>query len=374
MEAKLLAAAAKAGVPVPEIVVTSDDPAVLGSSFLVMTHVDGETIPRRILRDDEYAAARPLLASQCGTVLAALHRIPVDAAPELVGEDQVDQFRTMLDNLGRPHPTFELAFRWLEENRPAPATPVVVHGDFRNGNLIVGPEGVRAVLDWELAHLGDPMEDLGWLCVKAWRFGVDKPVGGFGDYDELIDAYEAAGGRPVDRDALHWWETLGTLKWGIMCIMQAFTHTSGAVRSVELAAIGRRVCEQEWDLLACCREGCHDWLDWAAMTDPRHADGGAAGGGRARVPRARRDDVDRGSRAVPHPGGGQRAGDGGARAVAGHRPGGRPRRRLARLGVADEAELAAAIRDGSLDDRSPRCASSSATRSRPSCAVRQPGK
>jgi len=249
MEAQLLAAAAKSGVPVPEIVATSDDPAVLGAAFLVMTHVDGETIPRRILRDDQFAEARPKLAAQCGTVLAALHRIPVDEVPELVGEDQVAQYRAVLDSVHEPHPTFELAFRWLEANRPTLSKDVVVHGDFRHGNLMIGPEGLRAVLDWELAHLGDPMEDLGWLCVRAWRFGAPKPVGGFGDYDELIDAYEAAGGGPVDRDALLWWETLGTLKWGIMCIMQAFTHTSGAVRSVELAAIGRRVCEQEWDLL-----------------------------------------------------------------------------------------------------------------------------
>jgi aminoglycoside phosphotransferase (APT) family kinase protein len=92
------------------------------------------------------------------------------------------------------------------------------------------------------------MEDLGWLCVKSWRFGQALPVGGFGDYDQLVDAYEGAGGRPVDRDALRWWEALGTLKWGIMCIMQTVTHTSGALRSVELAAIGRRVCEVEWDL------------------------------------------------------------------------------------------------------------------------------
>jgi hypothetical protein len=105
------------------------------------------------------------------------------------------------------------------------------------------------VLDWELAHLGDPLEDLGWLCVKAWRFGVDRPVGGFGDYDDLVAAYEAAGGAAVDRDALRWWEAVGTLKWGIMCILQANAHTSGLVRSVELAAIGRRVCENEWDLL-----------------------------------------------------------------------------------------------------------------------------
>jgi aminoglycoside phosphotransferase (APT) family kinase protein len=125
----------------------------------------------------------------------------------------------------------------------------VVHGDFRNGNLIIGPEGIRAVLDWELAHLGDPLEDLGWLCVKAWRFGSPLPVGGFGTIDQLIAAYEGAGGRPVDAGALHWWQVLGTLRWGIICIVQALTHTSGALRSVELAAIGRRVCEVEWDLL-----------------------------------------------------------------------------------------------------------------------------
>jgi aminoglycoside phosphotransferase (APT) family kinase protein len=241
-ERALLDAAAKAGVPVPRVV-DGDD------SSIVMERLAGETIPRRILRDDAYAAVRPHLATQCGEVLAALHRIPVADIAGLERADQVGQFRELLDTLGEAHPTFEIAFRWLEANRPSPTGEVVVHGDFRNGNLIVGPEGIRAVLDWELAHAGDPMEDLGWLCVKSWRFGAAPPVGGFGGYDQLIDAYESAGGGPVDRAALRWWETLGTLKWGIMCIMQTVTHTSGAVRSVELAAIGRRVCEVEWDLL-----------------------------------------------------------------------------------------------------------------------------
>ena len=242
-ERALLDAAGKVGVPVPRVV-DGDD------SSIIMERLAGETIPRRILRDAEYAAVRPQLAAQCGEVLAALHRIPIDEIPGLEQADQVTQFRELFDTFGEPHPTFELAFRWLEDNRPAPGDLVVVHGDFRNGNLIVGPEGIRAVLDWELAHAGDPMEDLGWLCVKSWRFGAAPPVGGFGTYDQLIDAYEGAGGRTVDRGALRWWEMLGTLKWGIMCIMQTVTHTSGAVRSVELAAIGRRVCEVEWDLLA----------------------------------------------------------------------------------------------------------------------------
>ena len=244
VEARLLRAAAKAGVPVPEVV--DAEP-----SSIVMTHIDGETIPRKILRDDDYAEARPRLAAQCGTVLAALHSMPVDDFADLPDTDQLAEWRGVLDATGQPHPAFELAFKWLAANRPSRSGTVLVHGDFRNGNVIVGPDGVRAVLDWELAHRGDPLEDLGWLCVKAWRFGVvDKPVGGFGSYDSLIEAYEAAGGSAVDRDALRWWEALGTLKWGIMCIMQGMAHWSGAMRSVELAAIGRRVCENEWDVLS----------------------------------------------------------------------------------------------------------------------------
>ena len=243
IEAALLRAAASVGVPVPEILDADE-------SSLVVRHIDGETIPRKILRDDEFAAARPKLAAQCGAILAKLHTLGPDAVDGIEYQpDQVQQWQGMLDGLAQPHPTFELALRWLGANRPAPLAPTIVHGDFRNGNLMIGPDGVRAVLDWELTHVGDPLEDLGWLCVKSWRFGVDLAVGGFGRYDELVDAYEASGGRAVDRDALRWWEVMGTLKWGIMCILQASAHLSGARRSVELAAIGRRVCEVEWDLL-----------------------------------------------------------------------------------------------------------------------------
>ena len=116
--------------------------------------------------------------------------------------------------------------------------------------MIVGPDGLRAVIDWELAHLGDPLEDLAWLCVKAWRFGQPAPVAGIGERDELVDSYEAAGGSQVDRASLFWWEVLGTWKWAVMCVLQADVHLSGASRSHELAAIGRRVCENEHDLLS----------------------------------------------------------------------------------------------------------------------------
>lgn len=248
VEAAVVKAAGEAGMPVAELVAASGSAEPLGAAFMVLSAVEGETIARKILRDDEFAEARRLLPAQLGQALAALHAIPVDAVPGLVEVDQVEQYRTMLDTLAQPHPTFELVFRWLDAHRPASSARCVVHGDFRLGNVMVGHDGLRAVLDWELAHIGDPMEDLGWLCVKAWRFGSPLPVAGVGDYDTLFRAYQQAGGAPVDPDVVRWWEVLGTLKWGIMCIMQANAHLAGFTRSHELAAIGRRVCENEHDL------------------------------------------------------------------------------------------------------------------------------
>lgn len=258
LEAVLLEAARREGVPVPKVVASGDGVhdvlcasgvSGLDSAFIVVEHVAGETIPRRILREESLARARKVLAKQCGETLASIHRIPLSAVPGLPGGDPLDQLRELFDRLGEPHPAFELALRWLDHGRPPRAGVSVVHGDFRNGNLIIGPDGLRAVLDWELAHVGDPLEDLGWLCVKAWRFGSSLEVGGFGTIDQLVSSYESASGIEVDRASLGWWEVFGTLRWGVICIVQALTHTSGALRSVELAAIGRRVCEVEWDLL-----------------------------------------------------------------------------------------------------------------------------
>ena len=150
--------------------------------------------------------------------------------------------------MGEPHPALELGLRWLDQHRPPTGSEAVVHGDYRNGNFVVGRDGLRAVLDWELAHLGDSVEDLGWLCMRAWRFGEDLPVGGFGTREDLLAGYEAEAGRRVDPDTLRWWEAMGTLKWGVICMLQARAHLDGQSRSVELAAIGRRVCETEHDL------------------------------------------------------------------------------------------------------------------------------
>lgn len=258
-EYRLLEAAGAAGVPVPRVRVLLGPDDGLGHGF-VMERVDGETIPRRILRDDFCAPALPLLAAQCGTIAARIHAVDIAPLPKLPRQgvrDQIEQYGSTLAMFDEPHPAFELGLRWLADNAPPePSPPVLVHGDFRNGNFIVGPEGIRSVLDWELAHIGHPVEDLGWLCVKSWRFGVvDKIVGGFGDVAPLLDAYEAESGTRVSEDALRYWIVFGTLKWGVITVGQCFAHLSGAVRSVELATLGRRVAEMEWDLLGLLEGG-----------------------------------------------------------------------------------------------------------------------
>jgi aminoglycoside phosphotransferase (APT) family kinase protein len=251
-EFEVLRAVVDAGVLAPDVRFLLEPADGLGKGF-VMARVDGETIPRRILRDDDYAAARDVLAAHCGEQAARIHAVPVASLPELPVLDaaaQLEQYRQVLDGIGEPHPAFELALRRLAHAPPTVAEPRLVHGDFRNGNLVVGPEGLRAVLDWELTHLGDPVEDLAWCCVRSWRFGVtDRVVGGFGDLEDLRRAYTDAGGASVEPDRLAWWEVFGTLKWGLICGLQAHTHLGGLVRSVELATLGRRIAETEWDLL-----------------------------------------------------------------------------------------------------------------------------
>lgn len=251
LEAAVQVAAADAGAPVPRILVASNEAEPLGFPFLICDEIAGETIVRRIQRDLD-DAGRTRLLTQCATALAAIHRARTDI-PELHGRDELAEWRRRLDDLPDTTATFEWAFRSLEGNRPRPGPKALVHGDFRMGNLIVDATGptLAAVLDWEAVHIGDIHEDLAWFCIRAWRFGAPATLsaGGLGGIDDFVTAYQGAGGGPVDRAALHWWMILGTLKWGIICRYQAQRHLSGQTPSVELAAIGRRVSETEWDLL-----------------------------------------------------------------------------------------------------------------------------
>jgi len=252
-EAAIITVAAEAGIAVPRVSFICDDDDGIGEAY-VMDFIEGETIARKILRDAEFDTVRPRLAAQCGDMLAALHQIDITTLPDLPfsdAEGELEKYAGFLKVGKHPHPVFELAIKWLRDHLPEKRAPVLVHGDFRNGNIMVSPEdGLVALLDWELTHIGDPMEDLAFPCVPSWRFGQHHlPVGGFGARASLYDAYRAAGGE-VDESAARFWEILGTLKWGIMCgVLMVSAFESGADPSVERGSIGRRASETEIDLL-----------------------------------------------------------------------------------------------------------------------------
>jgi len=252
-EAALIQAARAAGAPAPPLVHLCDAADGLGEAH-VTRRIAGETLGRRINSDAKFDAVRGDLARQCGEVLARIHSAPPPSAANLKFADaaiELDRYEEVYRASGAERPVLELAFRHLRARLPEPRPPVLLHGDFRNGNLIIDPEkGLAAVLDWELSHIGDPAEDLGWICVNSWRFGrPDRSVGGFGEYDDLLAGYAAAGGEPIPLERVRFWQTLGSLKWGVMCLTMYMSWASGGSASVERPMIGRRVSETEIDLI-----------------------------------------------------------------------------------------------------------------------------
>jgi aminoglycoside phosphotransferase (APT) family kinase protein len=356
-EASLLAAAQAADVPVPGVVAAGRRDG-LPDGWLVVERLEGESIPRRILRDGHWAEAREALTAQCGRALAAIHSIDPDSVAGLPRGDPLEDPLPVLDNLGEIRPALELGVRWLRAHRPAARPPRTVHGDFRLGNLLVDGHGLRAVLDWELAHVGDPAEDIGWLCAPAWRFGGPGRVGGFGDLATLLGAYADAGGERLDATTVHWWEVYATVKWAVICALQASSHLTGRSRSLELAAIGRRVCESEWDLflLLGVAPGTDDVTDAAtADASPPLSPFGrptleelvdALGG---HLERRAGEETDAGARFEARVAANV-AGTIGRQLRLGPAVAHAHARRLARLGFGDDAALSRAIRQGTFDD------------------------
>jgi len=254
-EARLIRLAGEHGVPAPEILHFEPADRRFGTAGILMEHVVGESVAPRLLRKPEFERARTKLPAQLGEALAKIHAIPTGEtgleapAGEPVGS-AIEEWERMLDEISEPLPAVEAGLRWLRANPPPPTRTALVHGDFRLGNFIVGGDGLRAVIDWELAHLGDPVEDIGWLCIRSWRFGNDDlPVAGIGALEPFLDAYVRAGGSPPEPERLRFWEVFGNLKWAVICARQAHDHLSGVRRSHELASLGRRICEPEWDML-----------------------------------------------------------------------------------------------------------------------------
>jgi len=254
VEARLFDAARAVGVPTPVVHYVLAEEDDLGTGF-IMDWLDGETLGAKINRSEELACVRPKLARECGRILGRIHGIDLDETGLRDDLKQIDPETYVRDTWARyleyrtPQPMIDFTARWLLEHLPAEVEPVLVHNDFRNGNIMVTPNGVEAVLDWELAHIGDPMRDLGWICTNSWRFGSDLPVGGFGTREELFDGYEDETGQPVDADAVKFWETFGSFWWSIVCLEMAMFFRHGSDGSIERAAIGRRASEGQVDIV-----------------------------------------------------------------------------------------------------------------------------
>ena len=252
MEAKIQKIVKEYGAPVPEIIMEFSEGAEIGEGY-VMQSVGGETIPRKILRDDSYKNIRNKLPYEIGKSLAQIHKTKLEKLQDLekiTFSESLEKLFIIYESFDQPQPVFDLAFKWLENQKILDYEEVLVHGDYRFGNFIISEKKLESIIDWELAHIGNPMEDLGWLCVRSWRFGnVNKRAAGLGDVDELIAGYEANSKIKIDKSQLDMWQLYGSLKWGIICMVQTFAHLSGAVKSLEKAAIGRRVSETEFDLM-----------------------------------------------------------------------------------------------------------------------------
>jgi len=242
-EFEVLSAAYETGVKVPEPIAYLGE--IEGREAFVMARVPGETIGRRIVKRPP-----PGLDVQLAEELAKIHAIPPGRLPFLEQGDQVTRFYAELDSIDEPHPAIELGLLWVKERLPKPRELTVVHGDWRIGNIAVDENGIVAVLDWEFAHLADPIEDLAWPLVRAWRFGVDdRHLGGIGDLEPYVERYTELTGREVTTDELRVWEVFGNVKWATGCLTQSRRHLNRQERSVELAVLGRLAAEIEYELL-----------------------------------------------------------------------------------------------------------------------------
>jgi aminoglycoside phosphotransferase (APT) family kinase protein len=266
-EARLFQIARDAGIPAPEIHHVLSRQDGLGDGF-IMSWLSGETLGHKIVHASEFDDIRPTLAKQCGQILAKIHAIDlteVELDQRLLSttpQDLVANTWERYRELDTPQPMIDYAGRWLEANCPTQTRSCLVHNDFRNGNLMIDKSGVIGVLDWEIAHIGDPMRDLGWLCTNSWRFGrSDLPVGGFGHYPDLIAGYEAESGIKIDRANLKYWEVFGSFWWAIGCLRMGQQYRDGPDRSVERPAISRRSSECQVDCVNLLIPGPVDLVD-----------------------------------------------------------------------------------------------------------------
>jgi aminoglycoside phosphotransferase (APT) family kinase protein len=266
-EFEVIGASVAAGVRTPAARWRSEGLVRPGAGAYLLDWAEGEAIGRRVVKHPELAAARETLPEVLAAELAKIHTVTRATAPipaldhgqppgKRPAENALAFARAFADQMRQPHPAVELALRWLYDHVPAGEEETLVHGDFRVGNFLVTPAGLSAVLDWEFARFGDPMEDVAWLCVRDWRFGqLQLPAGGLATRQRFYGAYARASGRAVDPGKVHWWEVMGNVRWGVGSVMQGERYLSGEESDLELIAIARRAVEMEYEALRLIEKG-----------------------------------------------------------------------------------------------------------------------
>lgn len=253
-----------AGVPTPAVHHLTEGLVRPGAWAYFMDWVEGEALGRRVVKGPELASARTRLPEQLAHALARVHTVTPRTVPDLFVRRLLEGpvqgglafVRGMLDTLREAHPALEYAFQWLVAHAPADGPTVLLHGDFRTGNFLVQPAGLAAVLDWEFARWGAPAEDIGWLCVRDWRFGQNAlPAGGLASRQAFLELYARAGGADVTSRVLHWWEVMGNVRWAAGSVHQGERYLSGEESDLEYMAIARRAPEMEWEALRLVERG-----------------------------------------------------------------------------------------------------------------------
>ncbi|HEY8172279.1 MAG TPA: phosphotransferase family protein [Dehalococcoidia bacterium] len=237
-----------------------------GEDYLVMARAPGDTNPRQLIGNPKFSATRANIIEQLAGNLELIHRVTAEdvaAAPGMrapaAGEDPLRYERRVVEDAYRlqvlnPHPAIEWAFRWIDRQIASLDQPkrehTLVHGDFRIGNMLYDEQGLTCILDWEGVHIGEPEEDLAWLCTRVWRFGkTELEAGGIASREIWLSAYERASGFAVNRERVAVWEVLQNIRWAEITMMQARAHLDGHTNNHELAAIGRRTAETELEIL-----------------------------------------------------------------------------------------------------------------------------
>jgi len=241
-------ALAGTGVPVPPVYWLETDPRWLERPFFVMAHLAGETDPRLLMLAAPEVRAE--LGCQAVQILARIHNLDwrslgldflgVPPSPSHCADLEIDKWEAILekDRL-EPHPILSMGLRWLRHHKPVSRKVTLVHADYRTGNFLYDQRSVLGILDWEMVHLGDPMEDVGWFCVRMWRWAGDEKVGGLLDRDDFYHLYEEHSGIPVDREAAHFWEVLGNIKLAVIFVTGVRSYCEGRSSDIMLALTSR---------------------------------------------------------------------------------------------------------------------------------------